>query len=67
MKTLFKTLQSKNPYLSSLVVFNNMIIDKKIKTKKDVLEYFKLVDKKDYMKRDKEDIINHSISLLKRG
>ena len=64
MKTLFNSLQKKNPYLSSLIVFNNMIIEGNF-SEQDIDRNFDLfVDKKDYARKDKEVIILHTKSLL---
>lgn len=65
MKALFKKLTNENPLTSSLVVFNmavrtggfdNMVVDRL---------FNQLVDKKDYARKDKEAILEHSRSLCK--
>jgi hypothetical protein len=65
MKTLFNALEKKNPYLSSLVIMNTMITDGLLETKAEINKCFKLVDKGDYMRKDKDAILQHSYSLLK--
>jgi hypothetical protein len=58
----FKALKEKN-YWSDLIVFNNLIMGKKL-SKITLARYFnKMVDKSDYSKSDKEAILAHSNSL----
>ena len=64
MKVLFKTLQKKNPYLSSLIIFNTMIIQGGFSERDIDRNFDAFVDKKDYARKDKEAIILHTKTLL---
>lgn len=63
MKSIFKRLTIQNPMLSSLVVFN-MTVREHRSPRATIDKYFnELVDKGDYLRRDKNDILVHSYSL----
>lgn len=54
----FEKIQEKNPYWSSLVCFSETIRNRKFNSWKNTVSWFnKLVDKDDYDKRDKKEIL----------
>jgi transposase-like protein len=63
MKSVFKRIEKQNPFLSSLVVFNLSIIE--YRYPKDIINKFfdELVDRKDYARKDRDEILNHCYSL----
>ena len=65
MKNKFDKLSSQNKNLSSLIIFNNLIIQGHIKTKSQVNNYFsKLVEKGDYTRGLRDSILEHSYTLI---
>lgn len=65
MKRLFTKKQNETPFLSSIVVFNQMIIDGLLKTKNEINECFALVEKGDYRRADKDQLLKYAYSLKK--
>ncbi len=61
----FKAIESKNPWLSSLVCFTVAIMGKKLSTKAMRLWFYKLVEKDDYAKNEKKEVLEYLDSLLK--
>ncbi|MGI6347618.1 MAG: hypothetical protein ACOXZ1_00235 [Patescibacteria group bacterium] len=63
----FKNIQEKNPYWSSMTCFNEAIKEQGF-SKKNIYYWFsRLVDKKDYSKSDKKEILSFLLKLSKRA
>jgi len=66
----FKKVQENNPYWSSFLCFAKVIEGKKNLSRKTIQKYFyKLVDKEDYSKSERFEILNnlYEIAGCKRG
>jgi len=67
IKRRFNNIQEKNPYWSSMTCFNEAIKEQGF-SKKNIYYWFpKLVDKKDYSKSDKKEILSFLLKLSKRA
>jgi hypothetical protein len=63
----FNKIQEKNPYWSSMTCFNEAIREQGYSQKNIYYWFPKLVDKDDYQKSDKKDILCFLLSLSKRA
>ncbi len=66
MKSVVKRIQSQNPSLSSIVCFNKAISEYKY-DRATINKYFdELVDKGDYMRRDRDDLLEYCYKLSEK-
>ncbi len=65
IKARFNKVQKKNPYLSTIICFNIAIRNQGFKKKKLIENFNKLVDKNDYCKKDKKEIIKFILRITK--
>lgn len=60
----FEEIQNKNPYWSSIVCFNNLVASYKKLSPLTINHWFrKLVDKDDYEKNEKSELLEYSLFL----
>lgn len=60
----FNELKEKNPYLSSLMIFNTCITGKKVGKIELGKAFNKLVDKEDWRGNPKDDVLGHCYTLI---
>jgi hypothetical protein len=61
----FRAIERKNPWFSSLGCFTVAIMGKKISTKAMRIWFYKLVEKDDYAKNEKKEVLEYLESVLK--
>lgn len=58
-------IQKSNPYYSSIICFNTAIIGQNFSEIRIARQFNKLVDKEDYSKNDKKELLSFLYSLTK--
>jgi len=63
-KRNFDQLASRNPNLSSLTIFNNVLLHYNYKEQEAVTAFNKFVDKSDYKGTPKDSVLGYSLTLI---
>jgi predicted Ser/Thr protein kinase len=67
VKKVFNRIRGENPYWSDYICFAEAIRGKKFSRKTIIRNFNSLVDKEDYAKNEKREIIEHLVGLSKCG
>lgn len=63
LKNKFEAILTKNPNYSTYIAFANALLQVKIMPKIIVAGFDKFVNKKDYSRSDKEEILNYLLNI----
>jgi hypothetical protein len=67
LKRIFNKIRSENPYWSDYTCFAEAVRGRKFSKKTIIRNFNSLVDKEDYEKNEKREIIEHLMELSKYG
>jgi predicted Ser/Thr protein kinase len=67
LKRIFNKIRSENPYWSDYTCFAEAVRGRKFSKKTIIRNFNSLVDKEDYEKNEKKEIIEHLMELSKCG
>jgi hypothetical protein len=67
VKRVFNRIRSKNPYWSDYICFAEAVRGRRFSRKTIIRNFNSLVDKEDYAKSEKKEIIDFLAELSKRG
>jgi hypothetical protein len=67
LKRVFNKIKSENPYWSDYTCFAEAVRGRKFSRKTIIRNFNSLVDKEDYAKNEKREIIEHLVELSKYG
>jgi hypothetical protein len=67
LKRIFNKIRSENPYWSDYICFAEAVRGRKFSRKTIIRNFNSLVDKEDYAKSEKKEIIDFLVELSKHG
>jgi hypothetical protein len=67
LKRIFSRIRSENPYWSDYICFAEAVRGRKFSRKTIIRNFNSLVDKEDYAKNEKKEIIEYLVGLSKSG
>jgi hypothetical protein len=67
VKKVFNRISSENPYWSDYICFAEAVRGRKFSRKTIIRNFNSLVDKEEYAKSEKKEIIDFLVELSKRG
>jgi hypothetical protein len=67
VKKVFNRIRSENPYWSNYICFAEAVRGRKFSRKTIIRNFNSLVDKEDYAKSEKKEIIDFLVELSKHG
>jgi hypothetical protein len=67
LKRIFNRIRSENPYWSDYTCFAEAVRGRKFSRKTIIRNFNSLVDKEDYAKSEKREIIEHLVKISKCG
>jgi hypothetical protein len=67
VKKVFNRIRSENPYWSDYICFAEAVRGRRFSRKTIIRNFNSLVDKEDYAKSEKREIIEHLVELSKYG
>jgi hypothetical protein len=67
LKRIFNKIRSENPYWSDYICFAEAVCGRKFSRKTIIRNFNSLVNKEDYTRSEKKEIIEHLIELSKSG
>jgi predicted RNA-binding protein YlxR (DUF448 family) len=67
LKRIFNKIKGKNPYWSDYICFAEAVCGRKFSRKTIIRNFNSLVNKEEYAKNEKKEIIEHLVELSKYG
>jgi hypothetical protein len=67
LRKIFNKIRSENPYWSDYICFAEAVCGRKFSRKTIIRNFNSLVDKEDYAKNEKKEIIEYLVELSKSG
>jgi hypothetical protein len=67
VKRVFNRIRSENPYWSDYICFAEVVRGRKFSRKTIIRNFNSLVDKEDYARNEKKEIIDFLVELSKHG